>query len=166
MKNQRKCGDAGKCCKTETEKGFKPRSKHTRHLFFKQMNLSLHKMIKQTLHISNGFSLPLLLESLTTFFYIHLQLWLKMHELTEDDLIPQSPFPQTQLPPVPGKPKVAIMGYDTRRPKHCFRNRSGGPALLACSSRYPTKPKCHPHYTSHEGWDGGIDQSLCGRTAN
>lgn len=51
-------------------------------------------MIKQTLHISNGFFPPfaVLLESLTKVFYIYLQLWLKMHErseLTEKDLIPQ-----------------------------------------------------------------------------
>lgn len=39
---------------------------------FKQMNLSLHKMIKQTLHISNGFFPPfaVLLESLTPFLHL------------------------------------------------------------------------------------------------
>lgn len=65
-----------------------------RTLFFKQMNLSLHKMIKQTLHISNGFfpSLCCSARIANKVFYIHLQLWLKMHEcseLTEKDLIPQ-----------------------------------------------------------------------------
>lgn len=72
-------------------------------------------------------------------------------------------FSTNRSSPALAKPNMTIISHDTLLAaliNQGNQNSVSGIGLRGHyswqSSRVPIKPKCHPHYTQHEGWEGSI----------